>query len=336
VKCPSCGETIPDDIDICPNCGYLIKYSDKSKRPMMPGKYIGAILVILIIGATLGYYYFYGDNGDYFAPFDADFYISIDGEALSYGSSELPGSLLDELGPDYGPEMEELANNVERMAIFGWEERPEDLVAVIDPINKDDLVLLLEEELSVSSTTDIGGYEFNLVEDGMGYLWKDDLCIIGSQDGIQKSLQVNNGEIDALEEMDSFKDIMENMPDSDMFMYASVMDSEQVMEYEDILAEMPEFARIGAIAIGINPEEGAMTLIMEMGNEEDASSASKKMGLAIAALKSMTGDDVSFEHEIEVVDNYLILSITVEELDLEELMSEGLMDPSGILEGGVI
>ncbi|HPR41052.1 MAG TPA: zinc ribbon domain-containing protein [Candidatus Methanofastidiosa archaeon] len=333
MKCPSCGETIPDEIDICPNCGYLIKYSDKSKKSMMPGKYIGALLVILIVVATLGYYFLYGGTDDYYAPYDADFYVKIEGEALTYGSSELPSSVLDEVDEEYEEEMTRLLNNIDTLEMFGWEENPEDVVMIIKPVDTEEFEAFLESELGVSSTMDIEGHDFNLVEDDMGYLWLDGVCLIGSSDGIEKSIKVNRGDVGSLNETDAFKGIMDHMPASQVVIYASVMDSEQVLEYEDMLGEMPEFAGIGALASGINTDDGVMTVVMEMASEEDASSASKKVSAAMMALKAMMAEDISFEYDITAEDNYLALSITVEELDLEELMSEGLVDPSSLLEG---
>jgi len=335
VKCPSCGQTISDEVNLCPNCGYLIKYSKESKRSMMPSKYIGAILVFLIIGATLGYYYFYADSGDEYVPYDADFYVRIDGEALSYGSDELPSGLIESLGEDIDPEMERLLDNIETLTLFGYEEDPEGLVMIVDPIDNEEMQSFLDDEMNVSSTIDIDGQEFNMVEDNMGYLWLEDKCLLGSKEGIEICIEVNKGDVDSLEGTSSFKNIMDLMPTSQIVMYASIMDSEQVGEYDDILGEMPEFSKIGAIASGINPELGEMVMVMEMANDEDAASASKKINLAMIGLKSMMGEEFSFDYELEEVNNYLKISIVVEDLDLEELMSDGLFDPSSILEGDV-
>ena len=328
MKCPSCGNTISEDIDMCPNCGYILKNSDISKLRMMPGKYIGAILVLLLIFATIGYYMVSEGDEDNYAPDDTDFYLSLEGEALRMGASEMLDSSIDDLVGEYDPEMMNVLDMVESLVVFGWEDDPENVVMVMDPIEKEKFDSYLESNLEVSSSWDIEGYQFNLVEDGMGYLWMDEVCIIGSEDGIDKSVDVAKGKRDSLEGTDSFKDIMGLMGDLDMMLYASIMDSDQVLEYEDMLGEFPEFAGVGAIASGISFDSNTFYMAMELANEEDAASAAKKVGVAMLFLKGTMEEEAVFEYDIESSGNYMVLSMIIEDLDIDDIFSNGLIDPS--------
>lgn len=247
---------------------------------------------------------------------------------MRLGASEALDSSLDDLVGDYDPEMIDILDMVESLVVFGWEDDPENVVLVLDPVEREEFETFLESNLEASSTWDIEGYQFNLVEDGMGYLWMGDVCLVGPEDGIGKSVDVAKGKSDALEDTDSFKGIMGLMGDLDMAMYASIMDSEQVQDYEDVLGEFPEFAGVGAIASGMSIENNTFYMAMEFANEEDAESASKKIALAMIFLKGSMEEDVEFEYDIESEGNYMVMSMIIEGLGIEDILSSGLIDPS--------
>ena len=49
VNCPECEHQVSDKASSCPNCGHPIKKVSKLSTPMIPGRALNAIQVILAI-----------------------------------------------------------------------------------------------------------------------------------------------------------------------------------------------------------------------------------------------------------------------------------------------
>jgi hypothetical protein len=284
---------------MCPQCGYLITYYEKAKRSMGLFTYLGALVVIIIIGLTIGLYVTSADDaeveGQSFVPDSVSMYAKLDVDALHANMAE-GGSL----GLPYSLSMDELVGDVSTMTLYGWTEDGSFAVALAtdDP---QALSAHLEEKMGPTTSTLYDGTTLNMAGTDVGYVAFDDVVLISDLTTLKMSIDTLEGKEPNLFSNQTFSDVMGHMPAYDMVSYSLV--PEQTMPVDD---ESPFsiLSKVSATASSIDTEKGETTAVFMMPTASDASQLADVLDMLLSQTAS---EEEHMQYDISSEDNVVIV-----------------------------
>jgi len=283
---------------MCPQCGYLVTYYEKAKRSMGLFTYAGALVVIIIIGLTIGLYVTSADDGEVdkqqFVPDTVSTYAKLDVAALQ-ANMEDAGTL----GLPYSLSIDELAGDVSTMTLYGWSD--DGLFAMaLETDDTQALAAHLEEKIGPTTDTLYEDTMMHMCGTDVGYVTLDGVVVLSDLTSLQTTIDTYEGRNAALHSDETFSGVMGHIPAYDMVSYSLV--PEQTMPIDD---ESPFsiLSKVRATASSFDTENGEMTMVFMLPTANDASMLSDVLETLFSQTSS---EQPEMQYAVSTEDSFVV------------------------------
>jgi hypothetical protein len=280
--------------------------------------YIGAVIFFVILGLFAAAYLTaeHVEAAD-LIPESSSFIASVSMGALAGYPS---GDALEFFEADGFDHVGLLQDTVSVAHIAGWEPCDEGGQCAIIILEVDDrkaFEAALAEEYPGESTREYRGVKIFEIHEPHEYYWAGDICVIGEDSFIERSIDAYKGVSARVSGNDTYLSMSDEVAAYPICIYAPGMPGESG-EAEELFGLGGDFGGFDAMAIGINPDTGAMKLVLDFASAQDAVAMKMMLSLLLSQDEAAAADEMGLDIDLDG-DMMRIMLVLPDDLGLDEL-----------------
>ncbi len=290
---------MPDAVDMCPHCGYLLTHGEKARRILSAKTYLGAVIFLVIIGLFAAAYLTAEQvEAADLIPDSADLVGSVSLDALPGTFAEGALFFLEEGEFDHYGTIMEYCSAVHLATEESCGSEGDCTIIILKVDDRQSFTDMITEQYPGESVREYRGVAVYDIHEPHAYYWAGDYCVFGNDALIDRSIDAYKGATGAMADDTKYAAMGSELSHYAVWAYAPGL-SGDIDDVDDALGLAEDFAGFDALGLGMDPRTGDIALLLDFTSSQDAMSIALMLNLIIAQDESGDMEEYGLTMDID-------------------------------------